>query len=231
MLTITKNRPVDYQRAPKSPLSTIDPFKNIPPGALREIEKHVIEKTYPKHEYIFMEDDKADYVWFVKEGHIKLAHYSMEGRSQTFCMMGPMGMFGVSALGQGEYGVYSMAETEATVISIPVQVFQDIMGKYPETAKAVVLHMSKLLRRAKEMEMISVASAEKRLLHTLLEMAGEYGTTIPMTRREISEMAGTSVETCIRIFSRLEDAGQISSVHGKIMVKSLHHLRNRMEEL
>ncbi len=231
MLTVTKNRPVDCPKAPKSPLSTLELFKSIPPGALREIEKNITEKTYARHEYIFMEDDPADRVWFVKEGHVKLAHYSAEGRSQTFRLMGPMGMFGVSAFGIGDYGVYSMAETEATVISIPVQVFQEVMGRYPVIAKAVVFHLSQHLRRAKELEAISTSSAEKRLLHALLEMAGEYGTTIPLTRREISEMGGTSVETCIRIFSRLEKERFISSTHGKLTILNAGNLRKRLEGL
>ncbi len=231
MLTIIRTKRLDVPGARKSSLSTLDPFNKILPKVLREHEKNILQKTLAKHEYIFKEDDRPDYLWFVKEGHVKLAHYSLEGKSHTVATKGPEGMFGVSAFDQSEYGVYAMAETEATVIAVPNQVFQDIMGQYPDVAKAVIFHISQLLRKAKEMETISVESAEKRLLHALIEMAGEYGTTIPLTRKEIAEIAGVSVETCIRIFSRLKNSGWFSSTHGKIIIKSIEKLKNLIEEL
>ncbi len=231
MPTVTKNKTVDYLKSKKGSLSEIFPFNTIPAAPLLEIEKNTIVKNYARREYIFMEDDSPNYVWFVKEGHVKIAHFSMEGRSQTIALKGPMGMFGVAAFGESEYGVYAMAETEASVIAVPNQVFQVLLDRYPAFAKAMVGHMSKLLRQAKEMEAISVSRAEKRLLHALIEMAGEYGTTIPLTRREIAEMAGTSVETCIRTFSHLDGTGLMSSAHGKLTINSVESLRSRMEEL
>jgi CRP-like cAMP-binding protein len=231
MLTMPKTRLADFKKSKKSSLSTMDLFKKIPSGALREIEINMIEKRYAKRESIFLEEERAESIWFVKEGHVKEVHHSADGRDSTLCMVGPDGMFGISAFTGGEYGFHSVAETDATVVSFPIRVFQALMGKYPEMARAVVAQISQLLRKSKGLQTFSRESVEKRLLHVLVEMVGEFGKTVPLTRREIAEMAGTTVETCIRAFSRFEEEGMIASEHGKFVVRNVEELRARLEEL
>jgi CRP/FNR family transcriptional regulator len=216
--------------APKSLLSAIEAFKNASALALSEIERVKIEKRFGKHDSIFLEDDAADYVWFVKEGHVKEVIHSADGKNLTLSMVGTGGVFGTSAFTGGEYGCHGVAETEATVLAFPVQAFQVLMGKYPEIARAVVAQISKLLRRSKDTQTFAQESVEKRLLHVLIEMAGEFGTTVPLTRKEIAEMAGTTVETCIRTFAHLEEAGLIATERGKFTIRSVQDLINRMEK-
>ena len=231
MLTMTKTRAYDFQTKKKGLFSTIELFKAVSINTLRDLENQIIERKFAKRETIFLEDDPAEFVWFVKQGHVKEVHHSADGRSNTLCMVGANGMFGVSAFEGGNYGFHSVAEDEATVFSIPIQSFQDLMSRYPEMARAVVSHISKLLRRSKDMQTFAQERAQKRLLHVLLEMVRDFGNTIPLTRKEIAEMAGTAVETCIRVFGRLEDEGLIASVHGKLMIKNVDDLKERMEEL
>jgi CRP-like cAMP-binding protein len=231
MLTIVKTRLSDFQVPKERPILTLQFFQNIPFEAAQEMEKHMIERSYEKRESIFLEDDQADFVWFVKEGHVKEMNHLAEGRTQTLCMVGPQGMFGVSAFAGGEYGFQCVAETSVTVVSFPIQAFRNLMGKYPDLARAVVSQISKLLRQSKDRQSYSQESAEKRLLHVLIEMVEKFGTTIPLRRRQFAAMAGTSVETCIRAFSRLKEAGLMTSVNGRITVKNAKSLNERMNEL
>jgi CRP/FNR family transcriptional regulator len=231
MLTMTKTRPIAFHGTKKSPLSMMSFFKNIPSDAFWEIEHNMVEKKYAKRESIFLENDLAESIWFVKEGHVKEIHHSPEGQSNTICMVGANGMFGVSAFSGGEYGFHCLAETDATVISFPIQFFQTLIGKYPQMARDILSKISKLLRWSKDMQTFSQESAEKRILHVLVEMVREFGNVIPLTRKEIAEMAGTAVETCIRACIRLEDVGLIRSVHGQITVKNVNDLVDRIDEV
>ncbi len=231
MSPTTKINPVDFRTENKRRLSTMNLFPNIPFDGLQEIERHMVEKSYAKGESVFLEDDPADFVWFVKQGHVKEIHHTADGRHSTLCMVGAKGLFGISAFIGGNYGFDSVAETDAVVFCFPTPTFQVLMGKYPDLAKTVIYEMAKLLRQAKESQTFSQESAEKRLLYVLLKMTGEFGETIPLNRQAIASMAGTSVETCIRTFSRLKEAGLIASQSGRIMVKNSECLKERMEGL
>jgi CRP/FNR family transcriptional regulator len=124
-----------------------------------------------------------------------------------------------------------VAETETTVVALPMQDFIALLDKFPEVGKAIVFHLSRRLRQAKDMQTFDQESVEKRILHLLVNLVAEFGNTIPLTRREIAEMTGTTVETCIRTFSNLEKEGLVSSARGKITVKSVQDLIDRQEEI
>ena len=228
MLTIKPVR-VASKIEPKNSMGSIKIFKNVPEPMLREMERAAVEKRFAKGETLFLEDDRADAVWFVEEGHVKEVLHTAEGRNLTLSMTGTGGLFGTGSFGGGEYGCHGVAETEAKVVCFPILIFQSFMERSPEMARAVVAQISGLLRQAKAMQTFAQETVEKRILHVLLALVDEFGNSIPLTRREIGEMTGTTVETSIRVISKLEHAGLISSVRGKIIVKNSALLLQRME--
>ncbi len=231
MLTTNKRGITPFPVMPRSFLATTEVFKSVPAEALREIERRVVEKKFPKGASLFLEGDPAQYVWFVKEGHVKAVINAPNGRCQALCMVGPQNMFGACcSLSGGAYTCNGVAETDVTVVSFPLSDFLALMGRYPQISLAVVAHVSKRLRHSKDMQSFEQESVEKRILHILAEMVGEFGNTIPLTRREIAEMAGTTVETSIRTFSKLEGKGLVSTVRGKITVKNLQALEESLEK-
>jgi CRP/FNR family transcriptional regulator len=218
--------------AAKSFISTLEIFKKLPPSQLSEIEKKMVERKFAKGESLFLEGDPAEYVWFVKEGHVKAVIHTANGRDLTLCMVGSNSMFGTCCcFGGEEYPCHSVAETETTVVAYPMQDFLNLMDRYPEISKSIVSHLSKRLRQAKDMQTFDQESVEKRILHILVNLVAEFGNTIPLTRREIAEMTGTTVETCIRTFSGFEKEGLVSSARGKITIKSVQDLIDRQDEL
>jgi len=218
--------------AVKSYISTLDIFKKIPSAQIAEIEKKMVEKKYAKGESLFLEGDPAENVWFVKEGHVKAVIHTASGRDLTLCMVGANQLFGTCCcFGGGEHPCHTVAETDLTVITFPMQDFLGLMEKYPDVSKEVVSQLSKRLRQSKDMHTFDQESVEKRILHILINLVSEFGNTIPLTRREISEMTGTTVETCIRTFSMFEKDGLVSSARGKITVKNLQDLVTRLESL
>ena len=65
----------------------------------------------------------------------------------------------------------------------------------------------------------------QRLAQTLLMLSSRIGSTLPFTRQEIADMAGTTTETAIRVMSRLKDRRIIRSVRGKVIILDKEKLR------
>jgi CRP/FNR family transcriptional regulator len=228
MLTMPKTKFAPVMT--KSFLSTMEIFKKVPPEALREIEKRMVERKYSRMKSIFLEGDQAENVWFVKEGHIKALAHAASGRCQTLCMVGAKKMFGTCCcLGGGQYPCNAVAETDVTVVSLPMTDFIALLGKYPQIGIALLGEISGRLRRSKDMQTFDQENVERRILHILLNLVEEFGNTIPLTRREVAEMVGTTVETSIRTFSKLEDEGLVSTARGRIVVKNAKDLEERLE--
>src|SRR5579872_7468732 len=171
MLTTTKFKMGMAKAWPKSFLATMDMFKKLPAAVLQEVEKRMVEKKYSKHESIFLEGDPAESVWFVKEGYVKAVNTAATGRCQTLCMVGPRNMFGTCCcLGGGEYPCHSVAETDVTVVYLPMVDFMSLLTSYPEISAVLIAHLSQRLRQSKDMQTFEQESVEKRILHILLNL-------------------------------------------------------------
>jgi CRP/FNR family transcriptional regulator, nitrogen oxide reductase regulator len=232
MLTVNKLRINSALLNPGSFLGTLEFFKGVPPAAMQEIERKMVEKKYPKNASIVLEGDPVQSVYFVKDGHVKAVTHAPNGRCQTLCMVGQKGMFGsCCSLNGGTCSCQCVAETDVTVVSIPLSEFAALMSRFPQVSRALVLHFSERLRHAKQAQVFEQESVEKRLLRVLIDMVEEFGNTVPLTRREMAEMAGTTVETSIRTFSKLEEKGLVSTTRGKITVKDIRLLKEGIEEV
>lgn len=231
MLTHIKERVDDLRKRRRDAFFRIEMFKRISPEKLAEIEKYMVERTYKKKESLFRQDDRADYIWMVKEGFIKEVHHSSKGRDSILSVVGAGGLFGISSLSSEKYDSQGLAGNQpATVYSIPVILFKKILGSCPETTLLVIYQMAKLLRLSKLAQTYSQEKAESRVVQSLLGLSGELGKIIPMTRREISEVASVSPETCIRVIGRLERSGLVTSAPGKIVLMNMDGLRARLGE-
>ena len=216
----------------KAFVSTLDIFKSIPPSQISWLEKRLTEKRYPKGQPIFLEGDPATHVWFVKEGRVKAVKHMPQGRDITICTMGQNHMFGTCCSFTAEhYPCNALAETDTVVVSLSMNDFTDLMKKYPDISRELVAHLSSRLRRMQDMRTFDQESVQKRILHVLVHLVGEFGNHIPLTRREVAEMAGTTVETCIRTFKSLEEEGLVETSRGLIVVKELQDLIDRQEEI
>jgi len=56
-------------------------------------------------------------------------------------------------------------------------------------------------------------------------LSAKLGPTLPFTRQEIADVAGTTTETAIRVMSRLKAAGIIRSARGKTIILDEARLR------
>lgn len=231
MMSLPRTKIMSAPAGPKGLLAGLEIFRKLPAEALREAEKSVLERKYAKGDSIFLEGDPADYVWFVKEGHVKAVVHSAGGRDMTLCMNGSQTMFGsCCCFGEKTYACNGIAETDVTILAYPMGEFLGLLDRHPALSQAVVEELSKRLRQSKDMQAFEQESVEKRILHVLANLAAEFGNTIPLTRREIAEMAGTTVETSIRTFSRFEEEGLVATSRGKITLKSLKELTRKLEE-
>jgi CRP/FNR family transcriptional regulator, nitrogen oxide reductase regulator len=213
-------------------LGTIDIFQKLPHSELALLESQMTERKFKKNEPIFLEGDPAKYIWFIKEGRVKAVKHLPQGRDLTICTMGKANMFGTCCCFAAEnYPCNSVAESDTTVVSVPMAEFLSWMAKYPEISKGLVSHLSKRLRQSKDMQSFDQENVEKRILHVLTNLVGEFGAIIPLTRKEIAEMAGTTVETCIRTFRELEEEGMVETSRGRITVKDFESLAEHRESI
>ncbi len=204
-------------------------------AALTEEELKKIGSLFEKHsfkndKYIFMEGDPSDYFYLVARERVKIVKHTLAGKDIILEIMSPGDVFGgVAVLDKKPYPASAQAMEDTTVIRINRRNLLRIMDEYPILKLEIAKYFSDKLRDAHEMlKNIATERVERRIASMLLKLSEKAGTEdsgykkidFPLTRQEIAEMVGTSVETCIRTMSRFQKKGMVKSSGNRILVKT-----------
>jgi CRP/FNR family transcriptional regulator len=213
-------------------------FSSLKDGELQKILDLFEQVSFKNNETIFGEGDPSDKLYLVAEGSVKILKHTMMGKDIILEMMSPGDIFGgVAVLDKKDFPASALAMESTTVIWISRQDLLAIMEEYPILKLEVVKYFSDKLRDAHEMlKNIATERVEKRIASLLLKLSEKVGVDddgyrkidFPLTRQEISEMVGTTVETCIRTMSKLQKDGIVKSSNGRISIK-VNSLQNYLE--
>jgi len=214
-------------------------FSSLKSEELDDISNYFEKIMFKNNDTIFNEGDPSDKFYLVAEGSVKVLKHTLMGKDIILEMMSPGDIFGgVAVLDKKPFPASAQAMESTTVIRISRQNLLKIMEDYPTLKLDIVKYFSNKLRDAHEMlKNIATERVERRIASLLLKLAEKVGADdgnyrkidIPLTRQEISEMVGTTVETCIRTMSRFQKKGVIKSSDGKILIK-VDSLQKYIEE-
>ncbi len=212
-------------------LSQADPFRSLPADELARLEKGARQRSYKKGETLYAEGDAADSVWVLQDGRIQIFKFTSTGHSFAIESLGPKELFGTLCRMGGNsrsYPCTAVAATPTTVIQIADQAFLQAYNHSPAMMKGVCSLCSERLNNVRDLSCQGQEPVEKRIAMTLLRLYKQHGAKIPMTKREVGELSGTTVETAIRTLSSFTKKGWVSSIRGAITLKNLDALQKEV---
>lgn len=189
---------------------------------------------YPRDAYLFFAGDPPAYLFIVWSGRVKLVRHSIDGRDVVLDVLGPGRLIGELAVFEGApYSQTAQAMEDVAVITIARQDFLALLQRYPSVALAVINELVRRLRVANDLvQSLAVDRVERRIARALLRLAAhngarrDHGLVIPvrLTRQDLADMTGTTVETAIRVMSRFRKQGLIVTQGGRIIIKDPEQL-------
>lgn len=215
-------------------------FSLLKSDELKKISRYFHKSTFGNNETIFHEGDASEHFYLVAEGSVKIVKHTVMGKDIILEVMSPGDIFGgVAVLDRRPYPAAAHAMSSTTVIRISRQDLLAIMEDYPVLKLEIVKYFSDRLRDAHEMlKNIATERVERRIASLLLKLSEKVGKEekgfrkidFALTRQEIAEMVGTTVETCIRTMSKFQKKGLVKSVNGKISI-AVHQMGKYLEEV
>ncbi len=220
-----------------SVLRLVSLFALLNDDELADIAPLFTQQAIDKDGFVFFEGEPPLWVYIVTEGRIKLLKYSKDGKVVILHLLQPGEMFGgVAAFGRRPYPFTAQALMPSQVLKVSGADFYRIMEQHAEVSNQVVRELAGRLTEAHEtMKNLAVEQVEQRIAHTVLKLASRSDDEtrnrmtidVRLTRQDIADMAGTTAETTIRVFSKWRQAGIVGSQNGRIVV----HDRERMEAI
>ncbi len=190
-------------------------------------ERHLFRKrAVAKNGYLFLEGDPPERLVILLKGRIKLTRTS-EGKDVILRLVEPGDWFGgVAAFGRRAHPYSAQALEPSVIMDIRGEDFAQLMARYPAVAQQVIEGLTVQLIEAHEMiRRLALEPVEPRLAYTLLQLAGRGGARVTpgivlpaITRQNLAELAGTTVETAIRVLSKWKRTGLVREDNGRIVI-------------
>ena len=185
-------------------IRSVEPFNTLPKQEAETLAASCCTKEFERGETIFREGTYCDSVWVVKEGRVHLVKYLLDGKVSTTCVMAPGEIFCcLSTMDKRSYPSNAVAAVKTEAVRIPIDLFSKLMRK-PEFAQKALCLFCDRLRQVESRGCQMQDSAEHRVGRVLLALSKKFGETIPLTRQEVAELSGVTLETAIRVISHLK---------------------------
>ena len=166
-------------------------------------------------ESLFHEDDPATEVFTVIRGMLKLSKLLPDGRRQITGFLSPGDYLGLAF---AERYVYSAeAVTPVRVCRFPRSAFLGLLDQFPALEKALLGRAATELAAAQQqMLLLGRKTARERVATFFSQLAERQGADegavvdLPMTRTDIADHLGLTIETVSRSIASLRKAGLIA---------------------
>ena len=167
---------------------------------------------FARNSEIYGERERADYLYQVISGAVRSYRLLDDGRRQISAFHLPGDVFGIEA---GELHLSSAeAICDAHILVVKRSAVMARAEHENELARQLWTLTVRELQRVQEHSLVLIKSAEERVAGFLLEMAGRNARggaaiELPMSRQDIADYLGLTIETVSRTITQLVQSGTI----------------------
>ncbi len=216
----------------------------LPPGcSLTDLSARTFDALAELGELRWIEDeesalaegDLAESFFVLISGRVKMSRSLSNGRNLVLALFNPGDLFGTAAALAGQTCDASLVALER---SLCLEIRRDdlfaLFEEKPELVGEVLPLLSRQLVECKNciVELMSYR-VEIRLARLMVKLADSVGhrtegglfIPIPLSRQELADMVGTTIETSIRVMSRWGKEGLVATAADGFLVRDREALR------
>jgi CRP/FNR family transcriptional regulator len=187
-------------------------YRHLSPDDRRRLGAVAVVKSYEKGDVVFSEGDPSDFLFTVVSGRVKVAKLLPGGREVILEIFGPGDPLGAVVAYEGRpYPASAIAIERALCLLVRRREFFALLEDHPSLVRGYLVGMAqRIVELTRRIPEVAGGRVETRFAHLFLKLADRVGrpssrgTFIPMalSRQDLADLAGTTIETSIRILSR-----------------------------
>lgn len=187
-------------------------FRRLTPALRTRVAEVARLKSYGEDELIFSEGDPSDAFIVIVDGRVKVFKSTPAGKEIILEIFGAGDPLGAVAVYEGVPFMASAQTLEPSrVLRIDKGPFFHLLEADPQMVRGLLsgltLRLAELTRRLAD---LSGARVEVRFARLFLKLCDQIGRNerdgifvpMPLSRQELADLTGTTIETAIRIMSR-----------------------------
>jgi CRP-like cAMP-binding protein len=196
-------------------------FEGLTEAQLLHLEDVGTEVAFARGEDLFRQGDPADALYVVLRGRVKLVRHAPMGASTILDVLSMGDDLDIASVVEGRlHATSARALSDGTAWRLPTVAFRRLLAEWPMLAGNLVrLLASRQREMIEDLSALAVLNVEGRLCRTLADLCRRYGILgdcrgvildLALTRQDLADLTGTTLETAIRALNRLRGQGLIS---------------------
>ena len=179
---------------------------------LGTIELMGAQMPFSRNVEIYGEKEPARYLYKVISGAVRTYKILADGRRQVQAFHLPGDVFGFEF--DNEHTLSAEAIVDSRVLIVKRSAIEALAARDHDVARELLALTARELQRVQQHVTLLIKTAQERVVSFLLEMAdrapGSNGVQLPMSRQDIADYLGVTIETVSRTLSSLETAEAIA---------------------
>jgi CRP/FNR family cyclic AMP-dependent transcriptional regulator len=213
-------------------------FDGLKKPELDRIAPYFHEYKFERNQHLFFEGDTAEKVFVIKSGRVRLLKTAASGKEMVLEVMVPGQICGGTTLFGETHRNGAQAVEPTVVYGLSKDSYHELLSKFPAIARGIIKYLGGKLMDAHDVIISLVSSkVESRIAAVIVRLCENHGThtedgisiNIRLTRQDIADIVGSTVETTIRTMSRFQKKGLISTVSGRLLVRDFEAFVNMMK--
>ena len=214
-------------------------FSRLSPADRKAVAEVAEVKTFAKGETIFEQDSRSEF-YAIVSGRVKVFKMLPSGKDIILEVFGPGDPLGaVAVYMERPFPATAAALEDTTCIFIPRVAFFRLLESQPSLVRGLLLGLTtRLVELTTRLAELTGGRIEPRFARLFLQLASRMGKTdrggtfipLPLSRQELADMTGTTIETCIRIMSRWNKEAIVRTEKDGFVVLNRRELEQISEE-
>lgn len=210
-------------------LALFELFRDLSPAALDDVMSSARVRRLAGNTAIFDQGDAEVRAHVLIEGNVRISQSGSDGAEIVMRFIAPGEMFGTVALfTDGTYPADAVTLTESLEVSWSETELFELIRRHSPIAINLIRVIGKRLQEVQNrLREVSTQRVEQRVARALLRLVRQAGhrTTdgmaieIPLRRKDVADISGTTLHTASRILTAWEKAGLLVSRNQRLTIR------------
>ncbi len=195
----------------RTALKTLPMFRGLGEEVHRQLGAIATIRDYRRGDFLWREGDESEWLTLIVKGRVKIVREAAQGDVilEIFSEGEPVGS--IAVYNYMPYPASAVALEDVSIFALPRRDYFELLDRQPEFARGIMRELTKLTialtRKLAETRGQRVDVRIAQLFLTLADRMGKNvdgGVLVPLqlSRQEIADLVGTTVESAIRVLSR-----------------------------
>lgn len=198
-----------------------------------------VHKVFKKGDYIYLQEDHSDRIFFLTEGRVKIGSYADSGKEITKAILTKGEVFGeLSLIGEEKRRDFAIAMEETKCCVITSQEMKGLMRDHNGLSLFLMKIMgSRVLEMERRLEALVFKDSRTRIIEFLKGLADKKGERVGyemlirkfLTHQEIANLTATSRQTVTTILNELRNKNILTFNRRRLLIRDMELLAQELD--